>query len=507
MKKILLILISIFIATNLSANNDAILTKAFGLFKAQSYNETIKICESVVEKDKDNLDAIYLMGISHFMLKNYQDAERYFTKFLSVNPYNYEVVKILAISKYYNGDYKGSISNFEKIPKYSNDTTILIYLALNYNRLNDRENLNMLIDKIEKDPKIEHKNKEEFIRIIKRAMQGDSDATISNLVSLRDKYENPFVISSKIISIEKNTRKDKSENFRLLLSINEAFDSNVVLYPDSDAIKLPEVKYAERYDLRTEARYSVGYRIVNTSSHLLGIIYNGYQGVNSNIHKYNFNSNDLQILYKFTRPAFQIGITYDYTYDFISNNLDAYSFGHKLTPEFNYHKGNAVIGIGASTHLRHFFEKPYMEDYNRSSLLVDPYILFSYSISPGFTIYNKDYYGINNAEGDGWRYQRPEFRLGFNYKYGRSIILNALGGFGYYMFSEKVSNPYYLVDNKVGSRTDMRIAFELGVDLRLYSDKLFLNTGYSFLKNTSNVKGGMFDYTRNIASLGLKFVY
>lgn len=509
MKKIfiLIFVFSLLFSNIIFANDDAVLTKAFRFFKSQQYNETIKICESVIEKDRSNMDANYLLGISHFMLGNYQDAEKYFTKFISINPYNYEVVKALAISKYYNADYRGSISNFEKIPKYTNDPIILLYLALNYNRLNDRENLQTTLEKIENNKNIEHKNKSEFIQIIKKAMQGDSEATISGLTSLRDKYENQFVITSKIIGIEKNTKSSQNDNFRLLLALNEVFDTNVVLYPDSDAIKLEDVKYGERYDLRTEARYSIGYRFLNTSKHLLGVIYNGYQGINSNFHKYNFNSNDLQLLYKFIKPTFHIGISYNYTYDFISNNFDAYSFGHKLVPEFGYHFENAMMGIGTSVQLRHYFEKPYSDDFDRSSLLIDPYIFFSYSINPNFIIYNKDYYGINNAEGDGWKYQRPEFKLGFNYKYGKSIILNASAGFDYFMFSEKVSNPYYLIDNKESARTDTRISFELGIDFRLYSDKLFLNTGYSFLKNTSNIKDGMFNYTRNIASLGLKFVY
>ncbi|MCX7957466.1 MAG: tetratricopeptide repeat protein [Deltaproteobacteria bacterium] len=507
MRKLLLTISLSLISGFLYANSDIEITKAYGYYKLQKYEEAIKICEVVLEKERDNNDALYLAGISNFMMKNYLEADKYFQRFILSNPYNYEIIKYSAIAKYYNQDYKGSVSYFEKIPKYSDDPLILLYLALNYNRLQDKDNLQSAISKIEKNPKITHQNKKEFLEIINKAMAQDAEGTLSGLKNLRDKYSNQFIITSKIISIEKNTKQESSDNFKLMLSVNEVFDTNVALYPDKDAVKLPEVKYAERYDLRTEARYSIGYRFISTSNNILGIVYNGYQGINSNFSMYNFNANNLELIYKYIKPEFHFGFKYNYTYDFISDKFKAYAFGHKVTPEFAYNFSNSVLALGAPVHLRHYFEKVYSKDYNRSSLLIDPYLYFSHSFTPNFTIYNKDFFGINNAEGDGWKYMRPEATLGIIYKYGKSLIFNASGGFGYYMFSEKISNPDYLFDNNADARTDMRFFFETGIDIRLFSDKLFLNTGYAFIMNMSDVKSGIYDYSRHIGSAGLKFVY
>ncbi len=507
MRKYLLLSALLFVPLILYANSDVEITKAYGFYKQQNYNEAIKICEAVLEKDRDNNDALFLAGISHFMQKNYADAEKYFQKYIQSNPYNYEIIKYSAISRYYNQDYKGSVSYFEKIPKYSDDPVILLYLALNYNRMQDIENLRMILNRIEKNPKIQHANKKEFLEIINKAMSGDMDGTIAELKNFRDKYSNQFIITSKIISIEKNTKQDSKDNFRFMISLNEVFDTNVALYPDKDAVKLPGVKYEERYDLRTEARYSLGYRFINSSSNMLGILYNGYQGINSNFNIYNFNSNDLQLLYRYSKPSFHLGFAYNYSYDFISDKYKAYSFGHRIIPEFAYHFSNSLLSIGVPVQLKHYFEKVYSKDFDRSSLLIDPYLHFSYSFSPNFSVYNRDYFGINNSEGDGWKYMRPEVRLGFDYKYGKSVFLNASGGFGYYMFSEKISNPDYLYDSNANARTDMKFSFETGIDFRLYSDKLFLNTGYAFVMNMSDVKSGIFDYSRHIGSAGIKFVY
>ena len=489
------------------ANNDIEITKAFELYKAQKYGDSIKICEDVLQKDRDNVDANYVAGISHFMLGNYQEAERFFTKLQTLNPYNYEVVRYIAISKYHNGDFKGSIANFERIPRYTEDPLILVYLALNYNRLEDKDNLQMTIDKIDKNSKITHENKKEFLSIIRKSMSGDLQGTLTDLKSLRDKYQNQFVISSKIISIEKNTKSDSSDNLRLMIAVNEVFDTNVLLYPDKDPIKPADIKYGERYDYRTEARYSIGYRLVNTSSNMFGIIYNGYQGMNSNLHQYNFNWNDLQLNYRFIKPSFYAGLKYDYTYDFYSNDFKGYSFGHLLTPELGYITGDLIISVGSNVALRHYFEKVYSPDFDRSSLLIDPYLSFNYSFSPSLTLFNKDSFGINNSEGDAWKYMRPDLKLGLNYRYGRSIVLTMSGGFSYYIFSEKISNPDYLKDNKAEARNDKRITFDTTIDFRLYSDKLYLNTGYSLLLNMSNVDSGIYNFSRHIASLGVKFVY
>lgn len=508
MRQLLLIIICLFISSFGYANNELDATRAYILFKMQKFEEAIKICESVLEKDKDNIDALYVAGISHFMIKNYFDADKYFQRMLNINPYNYDITKYSAISKFYYQDYKGSISYFEKIPRYMEDPIVLLYLALNYNRLKDNDNLQILLNKIENNPKIQHQNKGEFIDIIKKAIsQQDVEETINNLKNLREKYNNQFVISSKIISIEKNTQKESDNNLRLLISLNEVFDTNVALYPDKDAVKLPDVKYDERYDLRSEARYSIGYRLINTPNHLFGVQYRGYQGINANLYQYNFNSNALQVFYRYLRPTFHLDFSYNYSYDFISDKFKAYAFAHKVIPEFFYRSSNFEFGVGFPIYLRHYFEKVFSEDYNRSSMLIDPYLLLSYSVTPSFSIYNKDFLGINNAEGDGWKYIRPEVRLGMNYKYGTSIYLNISGGFGYYMFSEKISNPNYIFDKNASARTDSKLSLEASIDFKLYSDKLFLNTAYALISNMSNVKNGIFDYTRHISSVGIKFVY
>ncbi len=128
-------------------------------------------------------------------------------------------------------------------------------------------------------------------------------------------------------------------------------------------------------------------------------------------------------------------------------------------------------------------------------------------MSQDLVFYNKDIFGINNAEGDAWNFMRPEARLGMIYKYGKSITANISGGFVYYMFSEKISNPDYITDKNASERADMRISLEAGIDFRLYSDKLYLNTGYSLMMNMSNVESGIYDFSRQIGSAGLKFIY
>ncbi|MCX7944101.1 MAG: hypothetical protein N2746_06295 [Deltaproteobacteria bacterium] len=508
MKRMGIIFVTLAIFFNISyASVDIEITQAYHYFKNSKYDDAIRLCNLILEKDVNNTEALFIGGISYFILKDYSNSEKYLLRFVSLNPFNYEVIKYIGISKYYNQDYKGSMAYFEKIPKYMEDPTVLIYLALNYNRLQDKDNLKMVLNKIEENSKIDHKNKSEFIQIINNALTGDIEGTISSLEKFRDKYTNQFIVSSKIMSIEEKVKQDKSENLRLMLTLSGAFDTNVVLYPDENAVKLPEVKYGERYDIRTEARYSLGYLPINTTNNTLGIMYSGYQGVNSNFYSYNFNSNNLQLFYKYTRPSFHLSFDYNYSYDFISDKFKAYAFGHRITPEFGYRMASSLISIGFPVHMKNFFEKVYSKDYDRSSILLDPYLLISYSFTKNFSIYNKNYFGINDAKGDGWKFMRPEVRLGLNYRYGKSIIFNSSASFGYFMFSEKVSNPDFLFDSSSRARTDTRLSIETTLDFRLYSDKLYLVTGYGLSKNMSNVKSGIYDYTRHIGTVGIKFVY
>lgn len=502
------VLVVLLICGSLFANSDAENTRAFSLYKEKKYDEAIAICNTVLQKDPKNTDAIYIAAVSHFMLKNYLVAEGFFSKFLEINPYNYDVIRYRAICEYYNGKYKESILSFEKIPKYMDDPVSLIYLALNYNRLMDKGNLALILKKIETHPALNHKNKQEFLSIINKAMESDLQTTTSLLERMRDEYNNPFIISSKIISIEKSTKKETEKRLRLMLALNETFDTNVALYPDKDAIKLPDIKYGERYDYRTEVRYSIGYKILDTTSNIFGIVYNGYHGINSSLHQFNFNANDLMLNYRYSRNPFYLGMKYNYNYDFISNDFRAYDFGHQINPEFGFKIGDrSSFAIGTSALLRHYFEDIYSADFDRSGFLVDPYLYYSYSIDAGLVLFKRNSFGISLSDGDAWKYMRPELRLGITYKFGRSISLFATTAYSYYMFSEKISNPDYFSDISVEARNDSKIVFETGIDIRLYSDQLYLNCGYALLVNMSNVRLGLYNYSRHIGSLGIKFAY
>ena len=63
------------------------------LFKQTKYQETIDTCNQILASDNNSVEAIKLIAKSFLATRKIEDARLYLNKALTLQPYDYEVIK------------------------------------------------------------------------------------------------------------------------------------------------------------------------------------------------------------------------------------------------------------------------------------------------------------------------------------------------------------------------------------------------------------------------------
>ena len=99
--------------------NDVLLDKAFILFKSKNSYECIKICNSVLSKEKNNIKAINLIGQCFLEEKKYVEAEEKFLKAISYEHNNIAILNSLGKLYFEKYDLKKSENSYLKALQYN----------------------------------------------------------------------------------------------------------------------------------------------------------------------------------------------------------------------------------------------------------------------------------------------------------------------------------------------------------------------------------------------------
>lgn len=87
---------------------------ALVLYQRGLYQESIAVCEQEIQSNPNRIESYVVMCWSLVKNKQYAEAEIRATAGLKINPYDVRLLEILGEAKYYLGNYKGAIEQFQK---------------------------------------------------------------------------------------------------------------------------------------------------------------------------------------------------------------------------------------------------------------------------------------------------------------------------------------------------------------------------------------------------------
>jgi len=129
--------------TNLmqDVNVDKELAYFIGFFGSkEAFLVAVQEFKRLAKEQPDNMTNHYQLGLSHFYLKEYNDAISELSNVIAHNPNDIEAIRYLGYSHYRIGNVSQAISNFKKRLKVvSFDINTRTLLAESYNQLNDLE--------------------------------------------------------------------------------------------------------------------------------------------------------------------------------------------------------------------------------------------------------------------------------------------------------------------------------------------------------------------------------
>lgn len=114
MKQLVLLFIFLGIAARLAAQTNAeeSINRAIEYHKNADYKTSITYCISALKFDKNHVNAHFLMGYNHYLLRNFKEAIVEFTETVRLNPTHLQAFYYRAKSKQEVKDFIGAISDF-----------------------------------------------------------------------------------------------------------------------------------------------------------------------------------------------------------------------------------------------------------------------------------------------------------------------------------------------------------------------------------------------------------
>jgi tetratricopeptide (TPR) repeat protein len=105
----------------------SLLDQAWDLAKGKSYDEAIDICKQVLQKEPDNLRALFCISWTYVEKGSYDEGVIYYTKYLSINPNNSVAYCNRGIAYRNRGDYADAIADFSRAIEMDPDYAIAYY--------------------------------------------------------------------------------------------------------------------------------------------------------------------------------------------------------------------------------------------------------------------------------------------------------------------------------------------------------------------------------------------
>lgn len=122
---------------------------ALELYNNKQYEEAVKVCLSEIEEMPRNMDSYVVLGWSLLALGKYDDAKEYSNKALSINRWDYRIIRNIAESLYFLGENRNALDYFEKyisiVPTGQSIAKIYYFMGEIFIRLGEYNNADIAI--------------------------------------------------------------------------------------------------------------------------------------------------------------------------------------------------------------------------------------------------------------------------------------------------------------------------------------------------------------------------
>jgi tetratricopeptide (TPR) repeat protein len=142
-----LIIISLCLSAVIVYSQEA--PDALELYNSKQYEEAVKVCLSEIEEMPRNMDSYVVLGWSLLALGKYDDAKEYSGKALTMNRWDYRVIRNMGESLYFLGENRTALDYFEKyisiVPTGQSIAKIYYFMGEIYIRLGEYNNADIAI--------------------------------------------------------------------------------------------------------------------------------------------------------------------------------------------------------------------------------------------------------------------------------------------------------------------------------------------------------------------------
>lgn len=111
--------------------------RAYQLFQQNNYQQALAAFELLLGDDPDNPALLYDVGLCHHYLKQYQQADLYFTQLLDHTDYQFQAIYQLALNDWQQGYYGAAEIGLMQVVYQSNDPDLVELATIRYAELLD----------------------------------------------------------------------------------------------------------------------------------------------------------------------------------------------------------------------------------------------------------------------------------------------------------------------------------------------------------------------------------
>jgi len=471
-------------------------------FNSENFEEALDSLVKAREKDPQSFTAAFYLGMTYKQLENYAEAKKHLEYVVKNNP-----------------QIRGTLA----------EKGILVLIEVLY-RLNELDSAQEYVGMAERE-KIDQAqtaflkglifakqgNNPEAIKAFTEAKGLNPSLTVSADFQIASIYmkEGKLTKSQEtfqgIVAFDPNSdiaayareysqQAQKGIEERRYLNLKAGFryefDDNVMSSPGGNvAINLPTNQKDEKEVYTAQA----GYKIMQEGSPFSILTqYNLYSSFHNQLDEYDLLSHTVFVIPAYAMKTGQLSLQSSYVKTFLDS--DKYSETISLTPTYQFNiKDNVHIGQLFFKYInRDYFNTIINPEENMDADVYAGEIGYIWLFAKNKGFFNLKYeFSDEDASGDNWSFKGNKVSMSILFPFFDRFKFNAYGEYLRRDFEKK--NNIFLVDRKDNNyiaTASLSCMIMKGIDLIAQ---------YTYLRNDTNIE--LYDYKRNIVSLGIEFYY
>jgi Tfp pilus assembly protein PilF len=456
--------------------------------KEGDYKDAIKEFKLALKKMPASGEIYLHLGRAYNKVGEYELAQRHLTKAAESGIKEEDIVLDMGYSLRRLGYYEEAVGQYKSALKYK-EIEGKAYIGLGYCnlKLKNYDEANRNLDKaMDLDGSVAAKAK--LYKGIIKYEQGNYDEALLDLeVSLAgyEDYETKASAKNYISAVKKIKRGER--NYLFVASLSLLFDDNVMTLNDSEVLSV-----SDKDDYGAVGYVRGIYHPIKNDVTTLFLGYMFYQKLYADLSDYNLQNH--HALFNYTTGFGDFGaflLRYDYNYYFLDG--DRYFQKSNLKPALRINETkNAYLDINLTAGNKDYFSEKALSSNNFGGGLKQ-----TLESKSGMSLYLLLDYNKEDTKDKDYEYTGLNLGLGFSHKCTKSTSVDLDAG--YFMKDYDNTHSIFFVKRDDDVITALfRIKKEI-------SSSLSTSLRYDYTVNDSNID--YYDYTRNVVSLEVKYLY